>query len=48
MAITGRSPNTQEAIFEAATTLTNTHGTYIHANFTVLTAMLSEIHIYGM
>jgi hypothetical protein len=48
MPIARHSPNTRKAIFEVATTLTNGHGTYIHANFTVLTAMLLKIHVYGM
>jgi hypothetical protein len=40
MAINGSSLNTQKANCEGEITLTNGHGTYIHANFTVLTAML--------
>ena len=39
---------TQKAIFEVARTLTIGHGTYIQANFTVLTAMLLKIRGYGM
>jgi hypothetical protein len=48
MVTAGCSPNTQKAIFEVATTLTNRHGIYIHANFTVLTAMLLKIHVNEM
>jgi len=29
-------------------TLTNRHSTYIDTNFTVLTAMLPKVHVYGM
>jgi hypothetical protein len=48
MATARHSPNTHKAIFEVATTLTNGPGTYIHANFTVLRAILLKIHVYGM